>query len=97
MGFLAENFMKKEWKLIGHPVEIDGDYFGHYEITNGDISILTKDDNREALLKVVEALNGSGCEFYQNQDIWLKHENRQLKEEVERLRLMIDNNMRMFH
>lgn len=81
--------MKKEWKLIGHSVEIDGDYFGHYEITNGDISIFTKDDDREALLKVVEALNSSCCEFYQEQDIWMEHE------EIKKLRLMIDNNMRM--
>jgi len=75
-----------EWKLIGHSHQIadTGDYDGYYEITNGDISIMTKDDDEEELQAVVDALNKTGCSFYQ--DDWLKFENEMLKEEIEELK-----------
>lgn len=57
---------KSEWKLVAHSYQIadTGDYDGHYEITNGKISIFTKDDDDGALMSIVNALNDSGCEFY---------------------------------
>jgi hypothetical protein len=88
---------KKEWELIGHSHQIadTGDYDGHYEITNGKISLLTKDDDNEALQPIVDALNESGCKFYQ--DDWhefennlLRKENTQLKLENEKLRECLD-------
>jgi hypothetical protein len=79
------------WELKGHSHQIadTGDYDGYYEITNGKISLLTKDDDDEALQPIVDALNDSGCEFYQ--DDWLEFENKMLKEEISRLKFRIDN------
>ena len=82
--------MKTTWKLIPRSYQIadTGDYDGHYEITNGDISIITQDDNEEELQTIVEALNNSGCNFYSHNDDkeWLEHENKLLKEELKQLR-----------
>lgn len=57
---------KQNWKLVPHSYQIadTGDYDGYYEITNGKMSIYTKDDDDEALEPVVKALNESGSEFY---------------------------------
>ena len=81
------------WELKGHSHQIadTGDYDGYYEITNGKISLLTKDDDDEALQPIVDALNDSGCKFYQ--DDWFEFENNMLKEEISRLKFMIDNGL----
>ena len=81
------------WELKGHSHQIadTGDYDGYYEITNGKISLLTKDDDDEALQPIVDALNDSGCKFYQ--DDWFEFENKMLKEEISRLKFMIDNGL----
>jgi hypothetical protein len=81
------------WELKGHSYQIadTGDYDGYYEITNGKISLLTKDDDDEALQPIVDALNDSGCNFYQ--DDWFEFENKMLKEEISRLKFMIDNSL----
>lgn len=48
------------------------DYDGHYEVTNGHISLCTTDDPEDitetenTLHMVVDALNHSGCKFYVN-------------------------------
>ncbi len=72
-----------EWKLIGHSHQIadTGDYDGHYEITDGNISILTKDDDDETLQEIVDVLNKSNCEFFQ--DDWLKCYSDYLRSKVE--------------
>ena len=74
-----------DWRLVGHSSQIadTGDYDGHYEITNGKISLLTKDDDEEALQPVVDAFNNSGCRFYQ--DDWFEFENKVLKYEIKSL------------
>jgi hypothetical protein len=43
------------WELKGHSHQIadTGDYDGYYEITNGKISLLTKDDDDEANLFLI--------------------------------------------
>lgn len=58
--------VETKFELKGHPYQIadTGDYDGHYEITNGIISICTKHDEEEQLLHIVEALNASGADFY---------------------------------
>lgn len=85
--------MVEDWKLVPHSHQIadTGDYDGHYEITNGKISLLTKDDDDEALQPIVNALNDSKCKFYQ--DDWLEFENKILKEEIRRLKFMIENGL----
>ena len=82
-----------DWKLKGqsHQIADTGDYDGYYEITNGKMSLLTKDDDDEALQPIVDALNDSGCKFYQ--DDWFEFENKMLKEEISRLKFMIDNGL----
>lgn len=82
----GESEVEGEWSLIGHSHQIadTGDYDGHYEITNGKISILTNDDDEEALEPVVTALNNSGCKFYMNDAA--EFENYLLKEELSQLR-----------
>jgi hypothetical protein len=82
---------KDNWKLIGHSHQIadTGDYSGHWEITNGEISIITQNDEEEEVLKpIVDALNNSGCNFYIEKDLQyevdiLKKDNARLHKEVE--------------
>jgi hypothetical protein len=78
----ADKPTKGDWKLIGHSYAIadTGDYDGCYEITDGKISILTKDDDDEALQPIVNALNDSGCKFYQDDAV--EFENELLKQEL---------------
>jgi hypothetical protein len=74
----------KKWKLIGHSYQIadTGDYDGHWEITDGKISILTKDDDDEETLQpIVDALNDSG------KPMNLSHSEKRIIEEE------INNNM----
>lgn len=79
------------WKLKPHPHQI-ADTGGYYEITDDKISLLTKDDDDEALQTIVDALNDSGCKFYQ--DDWFEFENKILKEEIIRLKFMVDNGLK---
>lgn len=76
----------KHWELIGHSYQIvyTGDYGGHYEVTNGKISLLTIDDDDEAIQPIVDALNDSGVIFYQ--DDFFDFENRIIKQELEQLK-----------
>ena len=84
--------MENKFELISHSHQIadTGDYDGCYEITNGKISIFTKDDDDDALDKVVKSLNESGCKFYkddsdQNHIDSLKSEIAELKHEIKGL------------
>jgi hypothetical protein len=58
--------MKQEFKVIPHFHQIadTGDYDGCYEITNGIISIFTKDDSDDGLDEIAKAFNESQCEFF---------------------------------
>lgn len=53
-------------------IPMSEDYDGHYEVTNGDISLCTNDDPEDitetenSLQLVAKALNESGCKFYVN-------------------------------
>lgn len=84
--------VKDGWELIGHSHQIadTGDYDGHYEITNGKISLLTQDDDDESLQPIVDALNNSGCKFYQND--WFEFENKMLKDENAELKADLEHN-----
>lgn len=77
---------KGDWNLIGHSHQIadTGDYDGCYEITDGKISIFSKDDEEESLLPIVKALNESGAKFYLDDSI--EFENHLLKMEIENLK-----------
>lgn len=52
---------KDEWKVVPHFYQIadTGDYDGHYEITNGKVSLQTKDDEDEHIQKLVDFLNSN--------------------------------------
>ena len=91
------NKIEFKQKMVGLPDTISTmHYYYDYEdvndeITNGKISLLTKDDDDEALQPIVDALNDSGCKFYQ--DDWFEFENKILKEEITRLKFMINNGL----
>lgn len=57
----------KEWILVPHTYQIadTGDYDGHWQLTNGDISLITKDDHLgdEEGLQLVKALNDTDCKW----------------------------------
>jgi hypothetical protein len=79
-----------EWKLIGHSHQIadTGDYDGCYEITNGKVSLYTKDDDEDALNAVVKALNDSDCKFFLDDsdkfELYMeKMENERLRSKLE--------------
>lgn len=61
-----------EYKENFHKIPMSDDYDGHYEVTNGDISLCTGDDPEDitetenTLQRVAKALNESGCKFYCN-------------------------------
>lgn len=81
---MSEN--KWELKMNGFQIADTGDYGGNYEITNGDISIFTEDDEedtKESLKDVVTYLNKCGCKFYINDS--LKYENHLIREQNERM------------
>lgn len=54
------------WKLVGHSYQIadTGDYDGHYEITDGSVSLLSNEDDHESLMLIVNALNMAKCKIY---------------------------------
>ena len=74
---------KQKYVLKGHNYQIadTGDYDGCWEITNGKVSIFTKDDNDEGLEDVVVALNNADCDFYldDSKDFELHIANEELK------------------
>jgi hypothetical protein len=83
------------WKLIGvsHPIADTGDYSGHYEITDGNITIITQDDDAESIQPIVDALNDSGCSFYfeNSNEYVLSHENDVLRDQrAELLEALMD-------
>jgi hypothetical protein len=82
------------WKLIGHSYQCGptGDYDGYYEITNGEMSILSKDDDDESLRPVVEVLNLSNCNFYLDNSLSI--ENYLLKQQIKMLKDMIENDIK---
>lgn len=57
---------KQEWKLVGHNHQIadTGDYDGCYELTNGKISIYTKDDDDDSLKEIAVFLNRYDIDFF---------------------------------
>ncbi len=61
-----KNESKPKFELKSHSSQIadTGDYDGEYEITNGKVSLFTKDGDDEALQVIVDALNDSGADFY---------------------------------
>lgn len=86
----------KPFELKAHSFQIadTGDYDGFYEITNGDVSICTKDeggDENEALEAIVKALNDSGCKFEYTHDY--KFEIHMLREEIKQLNHMVENKL----
>jgi|ERR1035437_3680399 hypothetical protein len=88
---------KPEWKLVPHFHQIadTGDYDGHYEITNGIVSIFTKDDGDDGLEAIVKALNDSECEFKldDSKEFELHLEKKLVKEkneEIDMLRKKLD-------
>ena len=83
----------ESYKLIGHSHQIadTGDYDGCYEITNGKLSLFTKDDDEEALEPIVKALNESECDFYIGDSA--EFEAHILKEENKKLHFMIENGL----
>jgi hypothetical protein len=57
----------KPFELKSHSSQIadTGDYDGYYEITNGKVSIMTRDDQEDnELQEVADALNKTRCSFY---------------------------------
>lgn len=73
---------KEKWELIGHSFQIGdtGDYDGHYELTNGKVSIISEDDEEDKLQEIVDALNESGCKF--RSDYKLENEVDYLKSQL---------------
>lgn len=73
---------KATWELIGHSFQIGdtGDYDGHYELTNGKVSIISEDDEEDQLQEIVDALNKSGCKF--RSDYKLENEVDYLKSQL---------------
>ena len=93
----------KSFELVGHSHQIadTGDYDGCYEITNGVISLFTKDDDElgqihdEGLQKVVDALNNTGAEFFLDDDKEFelhlaKQEITELKDKVKELEWILE-------
>lgn len=84
--------MKNNWTLIPQSYQIadTGDYDGHYEISNGLITLGTTSDDEDSLNSLIYFLNTLEIQIYPtpNYEIELLIE----KEENKRLNLMIQNN-----
>ncbi len=85
----------KQWKLRynSYPIADTGDYDGHFELTNGDISIVTKDDisdthDREQnwCSPVVDALNELDAKWENWAYGELQYELHLEKEKLERMK-----------
>lgn len=73
------------WSLVLHKKQRNNDYEEtEFEITDGNISIYSIDEDKEALNDVVHALNCSDCSFYTKD--WLEIENKMLRDDVEYMR-----------
>lgn len=83
-----------EYKEHFHAIGMTGDYDGHYEVTNGDISLCTNDDPEDitetenTLQRVAKSLNESECKFYCNTttEHKLHIENMELRYKIDDLR-----------
>lgn len=73
------NKEKQLWKVIAHSYQIadTGDYEGHFEITNGKISLFTNDESDDSdetedkpYQKVIDALNATNSKFWID-DSWM--------------------------
>lgn len=84
--------MKNNWTLTSQSYQIadTGDYDGHYEISNGLITLGTTSDDEDSLNSLIYFLNALEIQIYStpNYEIELLIE----KEENKRLNLMIQNN-----
>lgn len=85
---------KWEYKEYFRKGYMEDDYSGHYEVTNGDISLCTTDDpeditaNENTLHVVATALNLSSCKFWVNTsaELNLHNENMLLRMALEQIR-----------
>ncbi len=87
----------ENWDIIVHNSQIadTGDYDGYYELTNGKISLFTRDepDNDDELLSIKDILNYTNFKWYiDDSDSYIleaeKEENRKLYEFLESKKLM---------
>jgi hypothetical protein len=97
MLFYMSNKQQPAWEFKAHSYQIadTGDYDGHYELTNGDITLLTKDDDDETerllrmaahfLNKVVINLSDAKVDDLSFQLHLLELEKKQLQERVKEL------------
>lgn len=73
--------LKWEVKVHNYPIADTGDYDGYFEITNGSISIATRDDINEDLLWIIcNRLNDADCDFIMED--FVQYENYLLKEDI---------------
>lgn len=81
------------WRVITHsyPIADTGDYDGHYELTNGVISLLTKSEEVGDLESLVKALNESDVIFYLDDS--KDRELHSLREQVRVMQFMIDKGL----
>jgi hypothetical protein len=76
-----------EWKLIPHSYQIadTGDYDGHWELTNGAITLTTTDDHLgdEEGDVLVKALNDVDCKWINVNEDAAEFEKRLLQQQVD--------------
>lgn len=89
--------MPKEqiWEIIAHSYAIadTGDYDGHYELTNGNISLYTQHDYEEDLELIRDNLNELAICFYNHNEQNLKYEIEMLKKDIKDMHYMIENKL----
>lgn len=97
IGHAPGNSEKNKWEFKTHSYQIadTGDYDGHYELTNGDITLWTKDDDEETerflrlaahfLNKVGINLSDAKVDDLSYQVYLLELEKKQLQERVKEL------------
>lgn len=88
---------KGDFRLVAHSHQIadTGDYDGHYEITDGKISICTKYDEEGDLQPIVDALNSAGCKFYQDDS--MEFELKLLKDQMDSIKKEIGDEIVSFY
>lgn len=81
---------KRKWQLRGHSHQIadSGDTDDRYEITDGNISFFTKEDEDEGLEEIVAALNNYGDDFFADDSV--AFELGLVKKEKQELRTMLN-------